>query len=227
MVDFLLSEGVHHGDFPVEPAVRSRAFQVLELFLRNGLDINQPLARCEPSVLSVPICTDDKEMVTWLLDHGADPNSRCDWDLTPASFAMYTAPLETINYLLQRGADPLHGELLQCAIVREKPNGLDIVRQLVAQGAPIDEIKYANDPKSYYQRRPFGFGTPLHRAAELGRVDIVKYLLEKGANPFKLDVKGHTPRFWAERKGRLAEVVRILREAEESWRLRVSQRSLL
>jgi hypothetical protein len=43
MVQFLLDENVTDGRLPVDPAVRARAFEVLELFLRNGLDINQPL----------------------------------------------------------------------------------------------------------------------------------------------------------------------------------------
>jgi hypothetical protein len=51
MVQFLLDENVANGDLPAEVAVRSRAFEVLELFLRLGWDINQPMGRNRPSVL--------------------------------------------------------------------------------------------------------------------------------------------------------------------------------
>lgn len=51
MVQFLLDENVANGDLPVEVAVRSRAFKILELFLQRGWDINQPMGRNEPSVL--------------------------------------------------------------------------------------------------------------------------------------------------------------------------------
>jgi len=51
IVQFLLDKDVTGGRFPVEPAVRARAFKVLELFLQNGLDINQPLGHNEPPVL--------------------------------------------------------------------------------------------------------------------------------------------------------------------------------
>jgi len=51
IVQFLLNENVANGNLPVEIAVRSRAFKVLELFLSYGWDINQPMARNDPSVL--------------------------------------------------------------------------------------------------------------------------------------------------------------------------------
>lgn len=160
-------------------------------------------------------------MVEWFLDHGADPNSPCDWDLTPTSQAVYAAPLDLIDYLFSRGANPRRGQLLHHAVLRDKPDALAVVRRIVELGAPINEIKYETDPRGYSERKPFGLGTPLHRAAEFGKVDIVKYLLKKGADPLKLDSKGQTPRFWAEKYGR-TEVALILKETEESFRAQIS-----
>lgn len=53
MVQFLLDENVTTRDalLPFEDAVRCRAFEVLELFLQRGWDINKPLHRNEPPVL--------------------------------------------------------------------------------------------------------------------------------------------------------------------------------
>jgi ankyrin repeat protein len=134
----------------------------------------------------------------WLLDHGADPNSRCDCDLTPTSYAMLAAPLETIEALFQKGANPLCGKLLHYAVLRDLPDALELVRQLVEQDVPVNELKYENERKTYIEREPFGLGTPLHRAAEFGKGNIVEYLLKIGANPLKLDSRGRTPRFGAE-----------------------------
>ncbi|KAF1361997.1 ankyrin, partial [Lizonia empirigonia] len=164
----------------------------------------------------IPLSTSDEEMVTWLLDHGADPNSRCEWDLTPTSYAMLKAPLEIIGRLFQRGADPCCGQLLHYAVLRDKPDALVVVRLVVEKGAPINEVKYEKDLKTYSERKLFGLGTPLHRAAEFGKLDIVRYLLENGANPLKRDSKERTPRFWAEKRSP-TEVARLLEEAEKHW----------
>lgn len=156
-------------------------------------------------------------MVKWLVDHGADPNSRCDWDFTPTSYAMRAASLKTIDYLFQQGANPLCGQLLHHAVLRDEPDALEVVRLIVEKGAPINEIQYENDPKTYWELEPLGLRTPLHQAAELGKLDIVDYLLEMGADPLKLDSKGRTPRFWAENNG-FMEVVRALEEANNLQR---------
>jgi hypothetical protein len=51
MVQYLLDEKVvTDGEFPAETAVRARAFDVLELYLGRGWDINQPNGD-EPPVL--------------------------------------------------------------------------------------------------------------------------------------------------------------------------------
>jgi ankyrin repeat protein len=80
-------------------------------------------------------------MLEWFLDHGADLNARSrDWDLTPTSSAMYMASLETIDYLFTRGANARCGQLLHHAVLRDQPNTLDVVRRVVEQGAPINEV---------------------------------------------------------------------------------------
>ncbi|KAJ8106767.1 hypothetical protein OPT61_g9325 [Boeremia exigua] len=204
IVEFLLDENVAKGNLPVEVAVRSRAFKVLGLFLQLSTFIYTP---------SIPLCTSDKEMVMWLLDHGANPNSCCHLDFTPTLYAMLAAPLETINALFERGANPHCRQLLHYAVLRDAPDALDMVCKIVEKGVVINKIKYQTEPETYIERRPFGLGTPLHRAAEFGKKNIVEYLLKMGADPLKWDSKGRTPRCWAEKEG-FTDVARVLDEAE-------------
>jgi hypothetical protein len=56
LVRYLLDEDVANGNLPFESAVRAQAFEVLELFLQYGWDINQPLARNEPPALRFFSC---------------------------------------------------------------------------------------------------------------------------------------------------------------------------
>ncbi len=63
--------------------------------------------------------------------------------------------------------------------------------------------KGANPNKSKYGR------TPLHTAAYEGRFDVVKLLLEHGADPNTQDKDGRTPLHWAALRG-LVDVVRLL-----------------
>lgn len=51
IVQVLLNENVADGNDVIEPAVRARAFRVLEMLLRNGFDINQPVGPNEPPVM--------------------------------------------------------------------------------------------------------------------------------------------------------------------------------
>ncbi|CBX99859.1 hypothetical protein LEMA_P074480.1 [Plenodomus lingam JN3] len=211
VVQHLLDENVAGGHLPADDAVRSQAYEILALFLTRGWDINEPMGRNLPAVLGIPSSTSDEEMVAWLLDHGADPNSRCDWDLTSTSYAMLQAPLQTIQTLFQRGADPHRGQLLHYTVLRDKPDALAVVRLVVEKGAAVNEVKYEKEPKTYAERKPFSLGTALYRAAEFGKLEIVGYLVDKGADPLKLDSKERTPRFWAEKRGH-GEVCWFLRK---------------
>jgi ankyrin repeat protein len=159
-------------------------------------------------------CPHNEKMVDWLIEHGADPNAACDLDLTPMSYAMTDAPLAMIDELFSKGANVHRGQLLHHAVLR-KNNALELVQKLVTAGAPINEVKYEKDPKSYNKRVVFGLGTPLHRAAEFNKTDIVEYLLSMGADPLKLDSEKCTPRFWATKWGH-TQVATMLEAAERT-----------
>lgn len=108
------------------------------------------------------------------------------------SEAMCLASLDTITLLFDRGGDIKRGQLLHNAVQRASPDVLELVSFLLDRGISINEIQYQNHERSWRDRFPFGLGTPLHYAAQEGKVHVVKLLLSRGADPTIKDAKGRT-----------------------------------
>ncbi|KAL2849604.1 hypothetical protein BJY01DRAFT_142771 [Aspergillus pseudoustus] len=68
---------------------------------------------------------------------------------------------------------------------------------LLQRGLLINKKLYEDHPDSYNQCFWSGCGTALHDAANLGRLDVVRYLLDHGADPTIRDAIGRTPCDWA------------------------------
>jgi ankyrin repeat protein len=136
-------------------------------------------------------------MTTWLLDHEADPNRQCLLDLTPLSLAVESAPISIINLMLSRGGDVRRGQLLHHAVER-RSEAIEVLKLLIEKGAPINTTIYEDHP-SWALFHFMDLGTPLHRAVELGKADVVSYLVRNGAKLSIKDGKGRTPLECAQR----------------------------
>jgi ankyrin repeat protein len=133
----------------------------------------------------------------------------CSWDFTPMSEAMCLASLDTIKLLFDRGGNIKRGQLLHNAVQRASPDAPELVSSLLDKGISINEIQYQNHAPSWRDRFPFGLGTPLHYAAQEGKVELVKLLLSRGADPTVKNTKGRTVLQSAEFY-RQAQVVELL-----------------
>ncbi|GKZ26532.1 hypothetical protein AbraIFM66951_002751 [Aspergillus brasiliensis] len=110
--------------------------------------------------------------------------------------------------VLGRGGDARKGQLLPHAIDRHADN-IAILRLLIDNGADVNATIYENH---YPSRALFGFmgcGTPPRKAAELGKVDVVRYLVSKGANLSIRDANGRTAREYAQLLNQW-DVIRVL-----------------
>ncbi|RMZ33130.1 hypothetical protein D0859_02713 [Hortaea werneckii] len=129
----------------------------------------------------------DRGMVQWFLQNGANPNARCNLDLTPLSVVVEVGQFEV-------GVDEYDPDsFIHHAVRREAPDCAQVVEYILGQGADVNEVMYQHDIKSYLQQEAFGLGTPLHEAAKLGKLDVIELLGRYHANPLIEDSLGMTP----------------------------------
>lgn len=91
--------------------------------------------------------------------------------------------LDTLQYLLANGASPMIGD-----------NDDDLPLHSAAYHGHLNVVKFLreNHPASVNYKN-FTQGTPLSAAAKNGKLEIVRYLLQYGANPDLADENGLTP----------------------------------
>ncbi|KAL1865605.1 hypothetical protein Plec18167_009326 [Paecilomyces lecythidis] len=93
--------------------------------------------------------------------------------------------------MLSRGGDARKGQLLHHAVERDS-DSVAVLKLLIANGAAINSTMYEDH---YPSRALFFFmplGTALHKAAELGKMDVVHYLVDEGTNLDIKDANGRT-----------------------------------
>jgi uncharacterized protein len=181
---------------------------VLSLLLEHGADPNL-IDKSGRSVLYQGVGS-PVAITKTLLEYGADPNiqlpigkqggrygSRVTMGgATPLTAAAAVNNLEVVLALLGAGAEPFTTTeqnttpLMMAAGAAASPAdsftdndvaaATAIVRRLVDLGADVNEVG------------PFGW-TALHAAVYQGRDEIIKILMENGANPNIMDIFGQTP----------------------------------
>lgn len=155
-----------------------------------------------------------------LLDKGVDVNTRGNDRNTPIMEAAYAGHLDTVKLLLDHGADlsakkndgatpiALAGrskevvELFRnvTALVDAATKGNNqLVKDLIDKGTPVNGLDH-------------GGNSALQSACYAGKVDTVKLLLEKGANPNIKKSDGETPLTLAMGQ-KHADIVALIKEA--------------
>jgi ankyrin repeat protein len=127
--------------------------------------------------LSEKLCSaardDNAKLVELLITYGADTNSKCRHDSTPLLSAILGGKnWDIVAILLDHGTDPNISDdsgTLPLLLAAGLEGSADAVAQLLSHGA----IPNASDKDG---------DTALIEAAKYGRIDIVKLLLEHGAN---------------------------------------------
>lgn len=116
----------------------------------------------------------------FLLNNGADPNSKSNDNETPMMLASFLGFDDVILLLLNHGAN-VQGDIKKPLYWASKGGHLSTVKLLVESGANIDVPEGTSI---------FGGETPLMIAARYGFADIVDYLVKKGADQNKTNNEG-------------------------------------
>jgi len=142
-----------------------------------------------------------------LIEAGADVNARDRISDSPYLYAGAEGPLEILRLTLDNGADlgsvnRYGGTALIPAAHHGHP---DIVRELLGTGIDIDHV---NDLgwTALLEAVILGDGGPVH-------TEIVRLLLEAGADPAIADADGVTPLAHAQQRG-YAGMIELLRSAQ-------------
>jgi len=140
----------------------------------------------------------DQHLLSWFLAHGASPNANNEIHRTSMDAAAWFTNTHVLEQLLQHGGMINQTNALHMAVRSSKPSALrrQVVEYLLKAGVNINAIEFEGT-----ERVSSSYGTALHNAAGMGREDMVRLLLENGADIKVRDMSGHTASEVAEKEG--------------------------
>jgi len=151
------------------------------------------------TALSISSMNGDLEIVKYLIKEGANVNLIDKEYYSPLYYAVDKNHIEIVKALLENGASiTIEKESTFIPIERAAVNScIEIIDLLISYGVDV------NSPSNYYNR------TPLMLASERGEIEVVEYLLGKGADTNLKSYDGRTAIMYASDEGNI-EIVKCL-----------------
>jgi ankyrin repeat protein len=174
---------------PLLDAIAKEKINIVHCLVEYGADVNtvQAFEDVRITALAVAVCQSNLEIVQYLVEHGADINALSinnKKKSTALHIAVACENLDIVCYLIEHGADINAGSIndefkettpLQLAISLDE---LTIVKCLVKHGANVNAFDWC-------------WQSILHRAACHGSLEIVKLLVEAGADLYTVGSYGY------------------------------------
>ncbi|MBV9886845.1 MAG: ankyrin repeat domain-containing protein [Acidobacteria bacterium] len=205
LLEFIAENPIRRGKLP------ANIVEVARVLLDAGADqiaIDDTLALVVTGRI-VRECGYQVALIDLLCDYGANTSSAL-----ALAFKAGREAHEAFNALLRRGAKasfsllPVLGqlhkirELLPSATAAERHLALALAVQYGRLEIVRAFLDAGEDPNRYNPVGCHSHSTPLHQAAAAGHLDVIRLLLDRGANPAIKDILWHgTPLDWAKHEG--------------------------
>jgi len=170
--EYGLNDPCSKGHTPLYYAVRYRQPQLVQELVANGADVNKPINQNKLPALHGALQVRSHQLLTTLLQCGANPNQENEFGITPLHIAVSSGDIKVIKALVESGADinladkqgntPLHH-----AVKAYKANA-EVMRLLLSYGANID----SQNSKGM---------TPLMESVTLGNYLAARFLIKNKA----------------------------------------------
>lgn len=155
-----------------------------------------------------------RDIVAYLLEHGANPKLANPQGDTALSVAAEQGHAGIVSLLLAKGVDPDEGQQSAPSFTARALSGVKIEERntplsKAAQGGHTETVKVLLDKRADPDVRGFAGKTALFWAVERGYGEVVTMLLEHNADPNLNNTAGQTPLMEAAKDGR-ADLVKQL-----------------
>jgi ankyrin repeat protein len=197
------------GRTPLHFASSYGYIDIVRVLVKHGADATAQADNGQ-SPLHVAASYGHVEIACILVEHGADVKARTKKGWTPLHSAAHCGDMQVARFLIERGADVTasgdeDGTPRDVAL---KKGHVEFVRFLDKYSAPAKD-KMTTSPMSSLTAWIKSGWSPLHVAAAQGDADVVRALVECGADTTALADDGRTPLHVAAEAGNV-EVVRLL-----------------
>ena len=148
-------------------------------------------------ILMMPVKKNHREMIELLMSYGAKVPDILKW-----TQAYYFEHYDGAAFMMEKGMNPNVMSCHHVTILHDMAQKGNIQKAalLIKYGAGINPVE------EEYQ------STPLGLAVRWEQIEMVKYLLQQGADPNKSGAVWSTPLAWAKKKGHI-EIEKILKES--------------